>query len=294
MQLAISTFRHMRPQVTMINLPEFDWPLGHVKGGSRDPATVRSLMKGFDRDLAALQNAYRLAGVLDRTIFVLTADHGTSAIHRTVNKADITNAVARAGTSIVSGAYHTASYLWIKDKARAAPAASSIAQLRNPSIEAVYFKERIPAGSHYIRASGADLFATPDLERANQYLLSSFNGPSGPDIAVFFRQGAASLPGGQASWKGDHGGADWESQHIPLVFSGPGVRQGSVSAFPARLIDIAPTLLSLIGAPSTGMEGLRLADTIKISSPAMQRTQRAKQGELQPLIAALKVQSHIQ
>jgi arylsulfatase A-like enzyme len=291
MKLAITTFQRLHQKVTLINLPEFDWPLGHVLGGSRDPATVRKLMQGFDRDLAALQDTYRRSGVLDRTLFVLTADHGTSAVYHTVDKADLTNAVARAGTSIVSDTYHTGAYLWIRDKSRAASAAANIARLQNPNIQAVYFKERIPGGSHYIRASGPDLFRASGMEQANQYLLRTFNGPNGPDLAVFFRQGAASLPGGQASWKGDHGGADWESQHLPLVFSGPGVSKGYVSPFPARLIDIAPTVLALVGVPRTGMDGTTLADAIKGSSAAAQRLQRTKQAEIQPIVSALKAQS---
>jgi hypothetical protein len=202
--------------------------------------------------------------------------------------------VAKAGTSIISDTYHTGAYLWIKEKSRAASAASNMARLQNPNIQAVYFKERIPGGSHYLRATGPDLFRAPGMERANQYLLRSFNGPNGPDLVVFFRQGAASLPGGQARWKGDHGGADWDSQHIPLVFSGLGVRQGYVSHFPARLMDIAPTVLALMGVRSTGMDGTKLADAIKGSSAAEQKAQRTKQADLQPVVSALKVQSRIE
>jgi hypothetical protein len=216
-----------------------------------------------------------------------------ATISRTVAKADISNAVAQAGTKIIADTYHTGAYLWIKDKSRSAPAASNIARLQNPNIQAVYFKERIPGGSHYIRASGPDLFRAPGMEQANQYLLRSFHGPNGPDLVVFFRQGAASLPGGQASWKGDHGGADWESQHIPLVFSGPGVRQGYVSSFPARLMDIAPTLLALMGVPGAGMDGTRLADAIKGSPLAAQTAQRAKQVELQRLVTSLQAESRL-
>lgn len=291
MKLATTTFQRMRQQVTMINLPEFDWPLGHVLGGSRDPATVRKLMHGFDRDLAALQEAYREAGVLDQTLFVLTADHGTAAVYRTVDKADITAAVTTAGTRIISDTYHTGAYLWVQDKHRAASAAANIAHLRNPNIGAVYFKERTPAGTHYIRATGADLFHAPAVEPANQYLLRTFNGPNGPDIVVFFRQGAASLPGGQASWKGDHGGADWESQHMPLIFSGPGVRRAYVSPFPARLVDIAPTTLAIMGITDTGMDGAILADSMEKPSSAVRGAQTRKGADLEPVVSALKAQS---
>jgi arylsulfatase A-like enzyme len=46
------------------------------------------------------------------------------------------------------------------------------------------------------------------------------------------------------------------------------------------LMDIAPTLLALMGVPSSGMDGTRLADAIKNSPPAAQAAQGAKQAEL--------------
>src|SRR5206468_11034129 len=94
MQLAISAFQRMHQQVTLINLPEFDYPLGHVWGANRDPGGVKTLMQSFDRDLAALEDTYRQAGVLDRTLFVLTADHGFAPIYHTVRKRDVEKAVA--------------------------------------------------------------------------------------------------------------------------------------------------------------------------------------------------------
>jgi arylsulfatase A-like enzyme len=294
MNLAVATFEVIQQRVTLINLPEFDWPLGHVMGGSRNPAAVQTLMQSFDRDLAMLQNAYRKAGLLDRTLFVLTADHGTAPIYRTVSKSDITKAISDAGTSIVSDTYHTGSFLWLKDESRAAAAATNIAQLQNPSIQSVYFKEPIAHGGFaYVRATGAELFRASGMEAANQYLLRSFSGPNGPDLVVLFADGAASLPGGQAQWKGDHGGVGWESQHIPLVFSGPGIRHGYVSSHPARLIDIAPTVLALLDASTGGMSGTVLADTLASSSAGAPSIQKAQGAVLQSIVAALQTQSRV-
>lgn len=288
MKLAVTTFHRMQPRVMLINEPEFDWPLGHVDGGSRDPKEVALLMRGFDRGLAALEEQYKKAGILDQTLFVVTADHGFSTIYHQVTKDDIDHAVTQAGTQIISDTYHTAAYMWLSDESRASLAASNIAKLANPYIQSVYFKEPTSSGGYqYVRASGSDRFYVPNVEAANQYLLGTFNGPRGPDLTVFFTEGTASLPGGEASWKGDHGGADWESQHLPLIMSGPGVQRGVVSSSPAMLIDIAPTALALMGIPHTGMDGIPLAEAMTAPSRAQVQTRHVQVASLSPLVSSL-------
>lgn len=291
MRLAVTAFQRMRQTVTLINVPEFDYPLGHVDGGDRDPTMVRTLMRGFDSDLGRLEAAYRKAGVLDRTLFVITADHGFAPIYHQVTKQVIENAVATAGGDIIAASYHTAAYVWLKDGRVSARAAANIATLQNPRIQSVYFKESVPGGFRYVRASGSGTFRTRGVDAANQYLLRSFAGPKSPDLAVFYTEDTASLPGSEATWKGDHGGADWQSQHIPLVFAGPGVRRNAVSPQPARLIDIAPTALRLMGIKPTGMNGVILADAMRHSTRDWTAAQRAAGAELRPIIAALQRES---
>jgi hypothetical protein len=292
MKLATDTFQRMRQQVTLINLPEFDWPLGHVDGGSSDPKSVTTLMQAFDRDLAMLQDAYRKAGVLDRTLFVLMADHGMMPLTHKVSQSDITRAVSKAGNSIISDAYSSGSYLWLKNESRAMPAAVNIARLQNPHIQAVY--ARIPAarGFAYVRVTGPELLRAAGVEAANQYLLTSFNGSNAPDVVVFFAEGVGCEPGGQSHWKADHGGASWQAQHIPLVLSGPGIRSGQVSSYPARLIDVAPTILQAMGASHQGMQGIPLADALKAPPSWTVQWQQAASKRLMPVVTALQQQSH--
>jgi arylsulfatase A-like enzyme len=134
----------------------------------------------------------------------------------------------------------------------------------------------------------------PGVEQANQYLLRSFGGPNGPDVAVLYAEDAASEPGGQVNWRGDHGGSAWESEHIPLVFSGPGFRQGYVSQQPARLIDIAPTALWALNIPATGMHGVALVDS-RTSSPGWAQTRENVQGAaLRPIVSALQAESRLE
>lgn len=294
MQLAVDTFNRLRQQVTLINLPEFDWPLGHVDGGVLDPATVTTLMQGFDQDLALLQDAYQRAGVLNRTLFVLLADHGMMPLTDTMAQSDIRTAVSQAGAHIVTDAYSSGAFLWLKEGSRAALAAQSIAQLGNPLIQSVYARVRTPKGPRFTRMSSGNLVRTTGIEAANQYLLTSFNGPTAPDVVVLFAEGAGCEPGGQARWKADHGGASWEAQHLPLILSGPGIRSGYTSSYPARLIDVAPTILQLMGASHRGMQGIPLADAMQAPPNSVVRWQKTASKRLLPVVTALQQQSHLE
>jgi Type I phosphodiesterase / nucleotide pyrophosphatase len=294
MKLAIDTFGRVRQRVTLINLPEFDWPLGHVDGGIRDPQGIKTLMQQFDRDLGAMQDAYRKAGVLDRTLFVLAADHGMMPLVNEVPKTAITDAVAKAGATLISEAYTTGSYLWIKEPSLVLQSARNITNLQNPHVQSVYARTSTSKGFTYQRVSNAKLLKTVGTESANQYLLRSFNNSNAPDVVVLFAEGTGSEPGGQANWKADHGGASWQAQHMPLILSGPGIRAGHTSSYPARLIDIAPTALSVLGASYAGMQGIPLADAMLSSSSSAQARQRTVGAALSPLVSSLQKESQLE
>jgi Type I phosphodiesterase / nucleotide pyrophosphatase len=294
MKLAVETFSRVRQKVTLINLPEFDWPLGHVDGGTLDPNGVKTLMQAFDRDLGMVQDAYRKAGVLDQTLFVLMSDHGMMPLTHKVSQSDLTAAVTKAGTSPVSQAYTSGVYLWLKNESRAALAAQNIAKLNNPHIQSVYARIRTAKGFTYTRITSSKLLRSRGTESANQYLLNSFNGANAPDIVVAFTEGTGCEPGGQSKWKADHGGTSWQAQRLPLILSGPGIRSGYTSSYPARLIDIAPTILQVMGASHKRMQGIPLADALKAPPSWAVQWQRTAGKQLMPVVTALQQQSRLE
>ncbi|MFN0148457.1 MAG: alkaline phosphatase family protein [Dehalococcoidia bacterium] len=71
-----------------------------------------------------------------------------------------------------------------------------------------------------------------------------FDCPSAPDLVVNSESYAFGLQPGQ------HGNLDVVQSRSPLIFSGPGVKQGGVRVTaPARQVDIAPTIAHLMGFP---------------------------------------------
>ena len=286
-KLALASFRKVRQQVTLINLPEFDWPLGHVNGG--DPVHARILMQDFDRDLGLIEDTYRRAGVLDQTVFVVTSDHGMTPLQHIVPDSVLDDAVTRAGTTSDETTYSTAGYIWLQNRAMAQRVASNVVAQENPYVQSVYYKVTSREGDGYVRAGGLPI--SLQVDAANQYLLQSFLGGNAPNVVAFCTEHTAFEVQGATSWKGNHGGGAWETQHLPLIISGPGVAHGVVSHAPARLEDVAPTALALFKVKATGMEGTVLADALRAPSPGQVKAQAALNRILNPVVDALAAQS---
>ena len=288
-KLALASFHKVRQQVTLINLPEFDWPLGHVYGA--DPARAETLMQDFDRDLGSIESAYRKAGVLDKTLFVITADHGMAPLRNVVKDAVLDSAVTKAGTTSLESTYSTAGYIWLQNPAMSQAVADNVVGAKDPHIQSVYYKVTTKSGDGYVRAGGISIPAAADS--ANQYLLSTFLSGNAPDVVAFCTEDTAFEVQGAESWRGNHGGAAWGSQHIPLLIAGAGVAAGKVSHSPARLEDIAPTALALMHVKATGMQGTTLTDTLPTGpSPRQLRAQRTLNVALKPVVDALAAQSN--
>ena len=115
--------------------------------------------------------------------------------------------------------------------------------------------------------------------------------PSAPQVVTFLSENASVVGRNETNWRGDHGGGSWNSEHIPLILSGPGVRQGIHSAFPATIYDIAPTVLALLGAPLIGMDGRPLYDAFTAPDVAGADAQVALGLQRGPLVQALRLQS---
>jgi arylsulfatase A-like enzyme len=282
-RLALSAFHQLRQRLTIINLPEFDWPLGHLQGGAADRAHAWQLMNRLDGDIGTIENQLRSLRLLSKTLFVLTADHGMVTLNHQVPHEIIQSAVAAAGTSLSDYDFHTAGYLWLRDRARAGQVASKVIALHNPSIRAVYYRE--PGTYSYLLAPGTQVL--PALDRAYQFLLSTLAGPNAPQVAIFLHEDASIHGREQIGWRGDHGGPSWYAQRIPLVFAGPGVRHSVSSTFPATIYDIAPTVLSLLGVPPTGMDGIVLNDALANPDDRSGTVQSQQAAKLTPIVQAL-------
>jgi arylsulfatase A-like enzyme len=133
------------------------------------------------------------------------------------------------------------------------------------------------------------------LDAANRFLLYTMQDGHQPTVVAFCTKNAtATKP--TTNWKADHGGSNWNAQHIPMILSGPGIRSGVVSDAPTQLIDIAPTVLADMGVRPENMDGHVLTDALSSPAAADVPARQAEAQRLMPVVQALiaqdKAESH--
>lgn len=290
--LAMAVVRRELPRVVVLNLPEMDWPVAHMNGGPLDPTAVTTLMENADRALGRIMETYRDLGIIDQTVFAVLGDHGVIPVEHQVDPEPVNLAVKNAGTQIITSDFHTGGFLWLEDPSRAMKTSVFLDYANVPGVSGVYFLSDADARSQYLPSPETARRVPAALDAAYGYLLETINGPDAPHVVLVYDENTGTEgAGGGVTWKGDHGGASWGSQAVPLILQGPGVRSNNVPRFPARLVDVVPTVLRLLGAPYPRLDGVALADAFTRPTAGELTAQRAVGTELEPIVDALRAQS---
>ncbi|MGH2442169.1 MAG: alkaline phosphatase family protein [Chloroflexota bacterium] len=276
------------PRLLMINLPETD-VIGHYAPTS---APLRVLMKRFDRELGSIIAAYRAAGLLGRTDFVVTADHGMSRIKNIVPYHLLEEAIAMAGTRAVYIEADTAAAMGLRESEMARVVSQSLGHIGGPNVDAVYYKSvHNQIWSYHLGYARSGLSAT--LLRAYHILINTAASDTGPDVFAVYGPHTSThdFASNGYTWVAGHLGPQWGDQHIPLVIAGPGIRHGATSSYPARLVDIAPTIDRLLHQRSGKVDGSVLSDALVHASPTKLARQSNRARLLVPLVRALEKRS---
>lgn len=225
--------RDKKPALVVVNLGSIDYA-GHSFGPESEQ--YREAIEFLDGRMADLMKALDEMGIRERTTVIVSADHGFSDVDATrvvAPSADtgghrLADLAARGIEHYVSNTGGASMGVYVRDKARIPEA---VAALRaEPWCEAVYCE---------------DAKARCDLSLSS--LHDYFPGRS-PDLMVDLDDDVA-LNYPQA---GQHGSLRHEDMAIPLILSGAGVAAGKVEG-EARLVDVAPTVLRLLGLPAQGL-----------------------------------------
>jgi arylsulfatase A-like enzyme len=272
------------PRLLMINLPEVD-TFGHVVG--TNAAVIQPLMSNVDTQIRRLVAAYTRAGLIDQTYFIVTADHGMVPAVHTIDIEQIRNVITGAGGQplyIGHGDYNT---IWLKNLDAVPRVAAALVAAHIHGVDAVYMKS--PQG-RYTLASPASWLADAAVSGAYSQLLGTINQGESPDIALMYDENTITMTPlfRTVGRKGDHEGATWGSQHIPLVIAGPGIKRDRTSGYPARLVDIAPTIETLMGATPAHQDGVPLADAMATPPSWAMTAQTIRGNRLTPLVLALE------
>jgi arylsulfatase A-like enzyme len=254
--LGIKMLQRYRPRVLMINFPEPD-NAGHMAG--TNPRVIQPIMQAFDKSLGRLLAAYRAAGILSRTDVIVTADHGMVPATHTVSSDALYGVIRKAGGNPLYVGHGDYSTIYLKNPGTIGTVASALAAARIPHVVAVY--KKTPSSTYQLVSSPSTLHAA-SVQPAYSDLLDSFDSPASPDIVLMYDENTITMTDAyrKIGRIGDHEGATWGAQHVALVASGPGIKSGYQSSFPAHLVDIAPTVETLLGARPRHQDGVPLAD----------------------------------
>ena len=284
--LALKLLEKVRPEVLMINLPQVD-ETGHWCMAINDPEIMGKVVSNADMQIGRVMEAYKKAGIYDRTIFVVTSDHGMTPTMHTIPQPPIYQLVKKAGTKVQA----LSPEFYIYDPSKAADAAENIASAGIPGIKGAYYLSKQADGSYaYVPTPTTEKLITGDLDKCFRYLSSTYASDISYDI---FLPQAENWRYVIPLWSGkaqpsSHETVTWNNQHIPLIIAGPGVKKGLSVDSPARIVDIAPTVLTLMGITPKKMDGVVLADCVEKATIQQVEAQNAVTQYLRPLAAALK------
>jgi hypothetical protein len=287
--LALKLSEKVKPEILLINLPATD-EIGHWCMAINDPEQMGEAVSNADLQIGRVMDAYKKAGIYDNTIFVVTSDHGMTPTLHEVPQAPVYKAVKKAGTKNQD----LAPEFFIYDSSKAADAAENIASAGIPGVKGAYYKFKQPDGTYALAPSPTtEKLITGDLDKCFRYLGSTSVSDTSND--VFLPQAenwrfVIPLYANKAQ-PSSHETVTWNNQHIPLIISGPGVKKGVSVDSPARIVDIAPTVLTLMDVTPKNMDGVVLADCVEKATVSQIEAQNSVTQYLRPLAAALKAAS---
>lgn len=277
------------PRVLMVNLPETD-VTGHF---AANWAPIEgTLMQHFDRELGDIMSAYKKAGIFKQTVFVVTADHGMTRVKSRVPFSIYDQAIQLAGATKVYLEADTAGALGILEADRAKQVAVNVALLGGSRVEATFYKVYTDGKWQYRLA--AERPSVPSaLERTYLSMVNTSACADGADVVAIYPPHVTTgdRPVGPYHWVGGHLGPQWDEQHIPLVIAGAGVRHGATSMYPARLVDITPTLEYLLGSQPTRTDGVVLADSVGHPGTRLKAKEQRRGEHLLPEVRLLEKRS---
>ena len=228
----------MHPDVTLMWISDPD-TTAHNKGiGS--PTTNESL-RLVDAEIGRIEDALRSKGLADRTNLIVTSDHGFSTHTGALKLASLVAPFARPlpdgspDIVVAEGAIH------FRAGADAARIAAIVAMLqRRPEVGAIFTRSK-PAGGAEGVVPGTLSFGVARWNHARSAeILVSANWTREKNEAGYEGKTTDSGVAG-------HGTSSPYDVHNTMIAAGPDFLEHAVSDVPTGNVDLAPTLLRLLG-----------------------------------------------
>lgn len=270
-----------KPRLIYVDFPEPALISPTLTPANRRQVMSR-LMAGIDRDVAMLIAALRGVGVWDQTVVTVLGTGGMVPVHAGLSMGAVSERILAGGGESVYVTGGADVFIGLRDRLQIQPVAQAFVQNRPAGLAAIYYKSPDHPGQ-YLRSDGV-------ADQAVVRLLGTMAGPQAPDVVLLLKPGYSlqQSSGRRPTSAGDS--VIWSSQHIPLIFSGAGIRSAFSSDLPSRPVDIAPTLASMLELPfgrPGGRALLRWGGEIKGAQPADASPGDAVQRRVQAGIRAL-------
>jgi hypothetical protein len=285
--IARTTVRLMhayKPALTVVAFPELE----AIRASRKrvDPQIVADVLQGLDRDIATVRAELRRERAEAQTVYVMTAGEEVPPRTRAISMNALRQAVVSAGGEAEYWQAGQSIGLGVQNHLQSQPVAQAIQGEGVQNTQALYYKTGTGSRRHF-EAQYLNPSMTAGDATAAASLLATMSASEAPDVMIIGPPGAWAHNATGAE-RADSLGTQWDTQHIPLVLAGHGVREGLSSAFPARLIDIAPTLAAVMGLRVTSMDGRVLADSLDRPPSGALSAQSAERNSIQAIVSALR------
>jgi hypothetical protein len=176
----------------------------------------------------------------------------------------------------------------LRDPLQAQPVAQAMQAEGLRGVDAVYYKTQTGQTWSY-EAQYLNPQLPSGIQDAFGYLVWTMATDTSPDVVVVYAPGTSANGSAVAGfdWSGGRLGLQWDDQHTVLVLSGHGIMPGTASSYPARLVDVAPTLAAVMGLHIQGADGIVLADALEEPPPSSEHRQAVTGQWLSPLVDIL-------
>jgi arylsulfatase A-like enzyme len=213
-----------------------------------------------DAGIGRIEDTLRAKGLLDRTNIFVTSDHGFST-HAGAAGLKLTALVDPFARPMADGSKDivvSEGAIYLRSGADAARVAAIVAALqKRPEVGAIFTRPR---------GSGGGEGTVPGTL---SFDVARWNHPRSGDILVSANWNGDKNAAGFAGTTTDsgvagHGTSSPYDIHNTLIAAGPDVREHAVSDVPTSNVDVAPTLLQLLGlTPAPTMTGRVMTEALR-------------------------------
>jgi len=245
----------VHPDVTFMWLNDPDGT-AHANGIGAE-LTLKSLAL-VDAGIGRVEDTLRARGLLERTNIIVTSDHGFSTHTRGLRLGDLVEPFAKPMTDGSKDIVVAEGAIYLRSGGDPARVAAIVAALqKRPEVGAI-FTRSATSGAAIGAAPGTLSFDTArwNHARAGDILVSAnwTSDKNGAGIA------GTTTEGGLAG----HGSSSPYDIHNALIAAGPDFRERAVSDVPTANVDLAPTLLHLLGMkPAPSMTGRVIEEALR-------------------------------